>query len=122
MSKYSSAVYENLKFGARAMDALTTMFANKEIARVMKATARRSDWVDPMVEFEPEAVLELIAAHRKQEPETVAENITPMTVFAGLMEVFSDPEMEGLFTSAGLKKENESSGSLTENTEESAET
>ena len=122
MSRYSTEVYENLKYGARAMDAMTTMFSNQEIAKTMKKTSRRSDWIGPMVENEPDAVIELIAAHRKQEPETVAENCTLMTVFAGLMEVFSDPEMEGLFTSAGLKKENESSGSLTESTEDRAET
>lgn len=120
MSKYSQEVYENLKYGARAMDAMTTLFANPKIEAAMRKTARRRDWVGPMVENEPDAVIELIAAYRKQEPETAAEHSTPMTVFAGLMAVFGDPEMEGLFTSAGLKKDSESSGSLTESTEDRA--
>lgn len=122
MSKYTKETYENLKYGQRAMETIAVMFSNKKIEKAMKESKRQIDWVNAMVAHEPDAVIELIAAHRRQEPEDVAEHMTPLTLPVGMLRVLNDPEMQALFHSAGQMTEDESSGSLTENTEGREET
>lgn len=122
MSKYTEETYKNLKYGNRAMAAISTLFSNEKLMKAMKGKASRLDWALPMAEFEPDAVIELIAAYRKMEPEELAAKMSPMTLPLGMLEVLNDPEWKPLFTSAGQKTDSESSGSRTASTEDRGET
>ena len=122
MSKYTEATYKKLKYGNRAMAAIATLFSNDKIMNAMKGKKSRLDWAIPMAEYEPDATLELIAAHREMEPEELEKTMTSMTLPLGMLEVLNDPEWKPLFTSAGQKTDSESSGSHTASTEDRGET
>ena len=102
------------------MTAITTIFSNKEFSKAAK-NLKRSEWAHPMVQYEPDAVIELIAAYRRMEPEDLAAKMSPLTLPVGLLQVMNDPEMVPLFTSASQTTADESSGSHTESTGETGE-
>jgi len=112
--------------GEQALDMLADLIepaaaimADKEIATLVKSGAPQIKIIKPAIKNHKPEVIEILAILDGEDPAEYAEKVNLFTLPFKLLEILNDPDLMGLFTSQGQKKEETSSGSATESTEAS---
>ena len=100
---------------ADILEPLTTILADEEIDQLSK-TGTRLQAITHALKKYPDEVIYILARLDNEQPEEYEVNL--VTLPRKLLEIINAPELQFLFTSQARNNDNDSSGSVTESTEE----
>lgn len=109
---------DRLDLLAEMMDPALEILQDEELRKIINSGEAPLKALKPAIKNHKQAFITILATLEEKDPKEYRVP-APGVFFLKVMALFTRPEIQALFTLQGPKKESKSSGSATENTEES---